>query len=215
MELGRESRKLMEQLHHLKAKRVCVEAGHIYADKSVAEEQIISFRIGAAVCELLKSKSITPLPMVLIDNYNASMNDFDVVTYLAVAKECGFALDDERVILEGDMQQHAHDIICQLRDENCIKKGPRESLFTSRYNIQLVHTDGRLSCPLLDSAFSLFRFKKHDFDITILPQDSPEHNYKKQQQNVRRILRLLGVNPIPLANAFFDKEGVVIFVRYK
>jgi len=205
-----EFNKLVRFLRHNQVRTVGIEAGHIYNDERPGQEHIQSFEIGVNLSGALTLEKIKPTGIIFIDDYNPEDNVLCLRDYLNLARGCGFFPRHsdiaEEVVMESEMVLDAKKIISELKQRSLVKNGEGAALFTTKYNVRLLHDDGRLSCPVLNTAFCRYRFPRHDFSVTILPSLSP-YKYKREQRKVRQLLRLLDWKDIPLANIFFQPDG--------
>lgn len=205
--------KFLRTLRFNKVTAVTVEAGHIYANQAPATEQQEGFAIACKLCTKLSSEGITTRKIVFIDDYNVDRNGFFLEGYLRFATDYGFA--PENVFWESHMAEHAKALIDKLSEQGSLESGNGQELLTVKQKIKLRHSDGRFTCAVLDAAFHLERFRQFGYNITVLPTRSeqfPEHDYQKQQRNLRRLLRLLGNDTSPLATVFFEQQRTVNIV---
>jgi hypothetical protein len=128
----------------------------------------------------------------------------DFQEYLRLAEGLGFTPDV--IVWEASLVEEAHKIVERLGQEDALCISSAGHTHTRQQNIRLRYVDDRLSCCALDATLYVKRFRDYDFNLTILPGESA-CEYKKQQKNVRRLLRLLGIKNIPLVNVFFDQNG--------
>jgi len=202
--------KLIRVLHHNKVRTVGIEAGHIYEDERPGQKHIRSFEIAVDLFGALILEKIKPAGLIFVDDYNPEDNVLCLRDYLNLARGCGFfpkhSDATKEVVMKSEMVLDAKKIISELKQRGLVKNGEGAALFTTKHNVRLLHDDGRLSCPVLDTALCRYRFSRHDFSVTILPSLSP-HNYKREQRKVRQLLRLLDWKDIPLANIFFQPDG--------
>lgn len=199
--------KLIRTLQYKKVTAVAIEAGHIYADQVPNQEQRNGFAVAREICSRLSANGITPHRIVFIDDYNAERNGFCLKDYLQCAIDCEFS--PEIAFWESDMVGHAEELLKELEKIGQVQNGDSQELFTVKHSIKLRHANGRLTCALLDAAFHLKRFRQFGCNITVLParsEDGPEHGYRHQQRNMRRLLRLLRNDQPPLTTVFFDRE---------
>lgn len=199
--------KLIRTLRFNKVTSVTIEAGHIYADQIPGQEQQESFTVAHRICERLSAEGVTMRRIVFVDDYNVEKNGFSVEGYLKFASEYGFA--PEHVFWESKMAENAAVLIGKLTENGHVVSGEDQELLTVKQSIKLRHSDGCFTCSVLDAAFHLERFRQFGYNITVLPARSekfPEHDYHKQQRNLRRLLRLLGNDHSPLATVFFDSQ---------
>lgn len=198
-------RKLLRILAGRKIKSVCIEAGHIYRDQKPNEEHFQGFSVGSDICCRLLVAGIKPYRMVFIDDYNPEKDIFCLRGYLSVAR--GHDFEPHEIVWESSLEEEARAIVDRLLSrELAIKNG--EGVFTAKGHVRLQFPNGRLSCCVLDAALYLRRFARHDFSITVLPRNSRQ-SYKDQQKGVRRILRLLGHEQLPMANVFFGENNEI------
>lgn len=210
--------KLVRYLQHRRIEAVAIEAGHIYVDEMPGDKHLRSFVVGAEVLSALVAHGIRPMPIVFIDNYNPPTNGLCLRSYLSLARGSGFFqphCEPEGLIFwEADMVSGAEEILANLRGQHLVQEGPNGELLTAGHgNIMLRKADGKLSCALLDAAFCLHRFNQFPYHLTVLPKKDEHYDYKHQQRNVRKLLRLLGWDDIPVANVFFQSETDWIVVR--
>lgn len=199
--------KLVRTLRFNKITSVTIEAGHIYADQVPGQEQREGFLVAYEICQRLCAGGIATRRIVFVDDYNVQKNGFSLESYLRFAAEHGFA--PEYIFWESKMAEHAAVLIEKLAGNGHVESGEDQELLTVKQSIKLRHSDGRFTCSVLDAAFHLERFRQFGYNITVLPARSerfPEHDYHKQQRNLRRLLRLLGHNHSPLATVFFDSQ---------
>lgn len=202
--------KFIRTLKYNKVTKVTVEAGHIYANQVPGQEQQEGFAVACEVCGRLQEEGIQARYIVFIDDYNVEKNGFCLEGYLHFASECGFK--PESVFWESEMAGYAETLIGDLTGLGYVASGEAQELLTIKHSIKLRHSDGRFTCSVLDAAFHLKRFRQFGYNITVLPAHStqfPEHDYQKQQRNLRRLLRLsLGSDQLPLATVFFQDHNI-------
>ena len=199
--------KFLRTLRFNKVTAVTIEAGHIYADQLPGQEQQEGFVVASGICRKLATECIDTRRIVFVDDYNSVRNGFSVEGYLEFATNCGFAPDN--VFWESEMAESAQALIDKLSESGHLENGEGQELLTVKQSIKLRHSDGRLTCAVLDTAFHLERFRQFGYNITVLPTSSdqfPGNDYQKQQRNLRRLLRLLGNDQSPLATVFFDSK---------
>jgi len=193
-----------ELLVKMKVKKVCVEAGHIYIDETPNDQHRLGLKIG----RLFYEKLVTVIPcvtrMLFVDDYNPEILTLNFPEYLKLAESLGFTPDV--VVWEESLVKSAHNLVDGLNQAEATTISPDGHTHTRHQNIRLRYVDDRLSCCALDAALYERRFRDYDFNVTILPGES-ECEYKKQQKNVRRLLRLAGIENLPLANVFFYRDG--------
>jgi hypothetical protein len=183
---------------------VCVEAGHIYVDEKPGEQHKLGLRIGGMACETLSEVVPRVIKMLFIDDYNPKVSILDLGSYLELTRECGFYPDV--VIKEAHLVDEAHILIKKLELSGDTVMHPAGHTHTRRKNIRLRHSNERFTCCALDAALYLRKFRDYGFTITVLPGDTGAQ-YKKQQDNVRRLLGMVGINEPPMANIFFSQDG--------
>lgn len=182
--------------------KVSLEAGHIYLDETPGDVHAGGFKIGALLSRQLQEAGIEPIHVLFVDDFHASDGNLNVGDYCDYAQECGFHL--HYVVKEATMVDRALAIVERFREMGQVRHVDG-GLHTVKHNIQLIKPDGECSCALLDVAFTILRLEEHaPFVITVLPKDG--HSYRKEQKNVRRLLRLLGYNPAPIADVFFEVD---------
>ncbi|MFA6411005.1 MAG: hypothetical protein WCW26_05540 [Candidatus Buchananbacteria bacterium] len=186
-----------------KVLEVVVEAGHIYTNEQPGPEHHQSLELGAELCQRLIRAGIRPVPVIFIDDYNPTETTLCQRTYLASARGLGF--DPAEVIMESEFVAGAEKIIELLNMVGQIDHNDGV-VFTVSPKVCLQKADGKLSCAALDAAFYRYKFHKWPFAITVLPSD-----YKDQQRNTKRLLKLLGHKTLPMANVFFRRDGQLTF----
>ena len=199
--------KLIRTVHHRHGSPVAIEAGHIYADQRGGQEQANGLVIAAEIGSRLAAAGIAVHRIIFIDDYNAAATNFCLEDYLEFAAASSFVPDT--VFWESGMVDRAAALIEQLTSLDQVRATSGQELVTAKHKIRLRHSDGRLTCAVLDAAFHQQRFERFGFNITVLPTYSDrfaEHNYQHQQRNLRRLLGLLGYDQLPLANVFFDQQ---------
>jgi hypothetical protein len=114
------------------------------------------------------------------------------------------------------MAESAQALVRKLVADGHVQNGNGDELLTCKQSIKVRHSNGRFTCAILDTAFHLERFRQFGYNMTILPSRSerfPEHDYHKQQRNLRRLLRILGNDKFPLATVFFAQEQIANIVH--
>lgn len=203
--------KFMQQLAALsdllvrrQVKRACVEAGHIYVDEVPNGQHHMGLKIGGLFADAIAKVVPCVTRMLFVDDYNPEVSTLDFQEYLKLAESLGFTPD--LIVWEASLVESAHNFVEALGRADATVINSDGHTHTRHQNIRLRYVDDRLSCCALDATLYARRFQDYDFNVTILPGES-ECEYKKQQRNVRRLLRLAGIRDLPLANVFFYQDG--------
>jgi hypothetical protein len=183
---------------------VCVEAGHIYVDETPNGQHHLGLKLGGMFAEIIGKTIPSVIKMLFVDDYNPSVSTLDFSKYLELAESLGFKPDT--IIWESSLVDDAHRFVEKLSSADATVVCPEGHTHTRHQNIRLRYVDDRLACCSLDAALYARRFLEYDFNLTILPGESA-CEYKKQQKNVRRLLRLAGIENLPMANIFFYQDG--------
>lgn len=195
---------LAELLAKKRVKKVCIEAGHIYMDEIPNGQHHLSLKLGGMFAEILGRTIPSIVKMLFIDDYNPSVSTLQLPEYLELAESLGFSPDV--TVWESSLVSDARKFVGKLNEAGATVINPEGHTHTRHQNIRLRYVDDRLTCCSLDAALYARRFREYDFNLTILPGES-ECEYRKQQRNVRRLLRLAGIENLPLANVFFYQDG--------
>lgn len=187
-----------------RVKKICIEAGHIYVDEEPNGQHHQSLRIGAVFAEILGRHLPNVKKMLFVDDYNPKTSCLDIGKYVETAAELGFRPDI--LVWESSLCRDAKHITDRLLKDGAAHLDGQGHVCTRKQNIRLKYATGKFTCSALDAALYLHKLDKHDFAITILP-DGSAHEYRKQQRNVRRLLRILGRTEVPIANVYFDIDG--------
>ena len=193
-----------EELVKRRVEKVCVEAGHIYVDESPNGQHCTSLKIGAIFADAISKVIPSVTKMLFVDDYNPEVSTLDLPEYLKTAAELGFAPD--LIVREASLVEEAHRLVEKLGTNNATCVSSDGHTHTRQQNIRLRYVNDRLSCCALDATLYVRKFRDYDFNLTILPGEST-CEYKKQQRNVRRLLRLLEIKDLPLVNVFFNENG--------
>lgn len=188
---------LLQKLKQGGAKKVCVEAAHIYVDQEPCEEHSFCAQVGAQLSEALLLKGMEITKMLFVDDYHPDISTapFPMSHYLELLEGQGFHPDE--VVMESDLVKPA---FCLMRtaDGQTVTEGERVFLRQPRLALM---TNGVFSCNILDAALYLDKFNRFDYTVTVLPA-----GYKDQQKNVRRMLKAFGHENFPVTNVFYDEK---------
>ena len=195
---------LADLLNRKRVRNICIEAGHIYMDETPNDQHHLSLKIGVMFAEVIGKIIPTITKMLFVDDYNPSSSNLHLPDYLQTARTIGFHPDV--IVWELSLTENAHNFVEELKKADATTISPDGHIHTRHQNIRLRYKNGRLACSLLDTTLYIKRFKEYDFNLTILPGEF-ECEYRKQQKNVRRLLRLAGIENLPMANVFFYQDG--------
>jgi hypothetical protein len=192
---------LLNKLDQLKPQSICVEAAHIYTNETPGEEHLYCAKLGAQVVEVLSQKGFSPVKMLFVDDYhpNPMESTLDLRAYIKGLEQEGF--NPDVVIMESALAKPAFCLSRSFNGQSEVREG---RLCLRKPNLVLVAEDGSLSCNILDAALYVSKFSMFSFSITVLPDV-----YKGQQRNVRKVLKALGYERIPLANVYYTAERKV------
>jgi len=193
-----------KELVKKRIRKVCVEAGHIYVDEIPNGQHHLGLKLGGIFAEAIGKVVPSVAKMLFVDDYNPSVSTLDFPEYLKTAESLGFPPDV--IVWEASLVSDARVFVEKLNENDATFVSPEGHTHTRHQNIRLRYVDDRLACCALDATLYARRLKEYDFNLTILPGESA-CEYKKQQKNVRRLLRLAGIENLPLANVFFYQDG--------
>lgn len=196
-------------LDQLGAKKIVLEAAHIYGYEAPGIDHYKQMRLAAKLKAVLEARGIEVVSSLLIDDFHSDGKiDFDMERYVQEALVRGWPIDE--VYFESDMAGIATVMIDTL-DElgKVLDTDAARVLSHAKIHLLKRNKHGVLepSCAALDAAFTCLKLGKHNADaiINILPGNS---GYRRQQYNTRSILRgVLGQQTLPFLNFYVSLES--------
>ena len=201
-------RRFIAFLHHYKCRRVCLEAGHIYADQMAELEHTVGVTIAVEVERRLRAEGFEVTRMLFIDDYNATSRTLNEDAYVQYLSDCGFRPDV--CVHESGLEKAAQSLIEKLEVLGKVgrhKNGRRFLDVSKRVDKEgngLIELDGSerpIACAVLDAALCLRKTQEFGVSVTILPA-----RWKSQQKKTRRLLRALDED-IPTVTIYFRPNG--------
>lgn len=199
---------LERALKSMQAKRVVLEAAHIYGYESPGVDHYYQMRVAAMLSQTLASRGLEVVNLLFVDDLHSNgVVSFDIKTYLREAALRGWAVDE--VYFESSMREPAEVMVATLEKAGKVLKKDKNTVLNKK-GIHLIHLNRRgdlePSCAALDAAFTKLKLSRHDAQATI--NVLPEGNgYKQQQRNTRAILReAFGEKALPFLNFFVNME---------
>lgn len=191
------------------ARRVVLEAAHIYGHENPGEDHYLQMRIAAMLTTILKNSGFDIVSLLLIDDLHAGgIVSFDIRTYVLEAASRGWQIHE--VHLESSMRELAEVMVTTMERANKVVRNNGNTTL-GRKGIHLIRPNagGELepSCAALDAAFTQLKLTKYDAQATInvLPETMV---YRRQQRNTRAILRAaLGQEVLSFLNFYVDLQG--------
>lgn len=189
---------LIERFEGIKPQVICVEAAHIYANETPDDDHFFCAEVGSRIVEALSGNGTNIVKMLFVDDYHPSPEEdiLNLHAYISKLEEAGFAPDT--VITESSLAESARRLLESLNGQTVQRDG---KIYLNKPNLFLVAADGTLSCTLLDAVLYMEKFKQFDFSVTVLSEA-----YKGQQKNVRKFLKVLGYETVPVANVYYDSR---------
>ncbi|MFA5352438.1 MAG: hypothetical protein WC304_04155 [Candidatus Gracilibacteria bacterium] len=197
-------------------KSIALESGHVYANEEVNMQHLIQLRIAGFIQKILEEDGISVKNILFVDDYHFDPNQPTLALdqYLDASQALGWEVD--QVVLEKEMAGIAKVIL-----ETLTRKGETthagNKILLARGKAELLDKDTeRLSCSILDAAFSIVKFLEFGEGIVnILPKKSSQleasnegNSFKGQQMKTRAILRrFLGNNRLPFYNIFIESDN--------
>ena len=190
---------LLERIKKIKPRVICVEAAHIYTNETPSDDHFFCAQVGSRVVEAISGNGSSIVKMLFIDDYHPAESILDLDAYIGKLERAGFTPDE--VMRESSLTESAHRLLESLNGQTVKREG---KTYLDEPNLFLVGADGTLGCNLLDAALYLEKFEKFDFSVTILPE-----TYRSQQNGVRRLLKVLGHETVPVANVYYNTQGKI------